>query len=87
MASSGTRLGASQHPDKAEVQRFRETVNPYSLPCLQGLLNISFLFFSFFFSFKDFSYLRERHEQGGGKKEANSPLSREPNAGLDPKTP
>ena len=38
--------------------------------------------------FKDFIYLRERasaQEQGEG--EADSPLSRGPDAGLDPRTP
>ena len=46
-----------------------------------------------FFFFKDFIYLfdRERgeHKQGAGAKgegEARSPLSREPDMGLDPRT-
>ena len=36
-----------------------------------------------------FIYKRERHKQGGGAEaegEAGSPLSREPNLGLDPRT-
>ena len=49
------------------------------------------------FFFKKFTYLRDReHEQAGGggggcgvegKEEADSPLSREPDTGLDPRTP
>ena len=42
------------------------------------------------FVFKDFIYLFEReraHKRGSGAEgEADSPLSREPDAGLDPRT-
>ena len=50
---------------------------------------------SFFFFFKEFIYLfdreretvRERTQAGGvGEGEAGFPLSREPDAGLDPRT-
>ena len=47
-----------------------------------------FFSFSFFFSFF-FLEKRERAQAGGvaeGEGEADSPLNREPNAGLDPRT-
>ena len=59
--------------------------NPYISPCSSGLVH------SFFF-FKGFIYLFDRQRSQVGREadrereEAGSPLSREPNAGLDPRT-
>ena len=45
-------------------------------------------FFVFCFFLKDVIYLRERIPAGVEVEgEADSPLNREPNAGLDPRTP
>ena len=69
---------------------------PLSLSLYGALLSglkLHFLeVFFFFFFFKIFTYLTERERQsteagGEAEGEADSPLSREPNAELDPRTP
>ena len=58
---------------------------------VDGVPEISF-FFSFLFFFNDFIYLREREtragrrEEGGRRKGRGRGRSREPDAGLDPRT-
>ena len=45
------------------------------------------IFFNLYFFFKDFIYLTERENvKAGGGAEADSPLSREPDVGLDLRT-
>jgi len=51
-------------------------------------MDIRIFRFYFLFIFKDFIYLFERAREGGvSEGEADSPLSREPDVGLDPETP
>ena len=56
------------------------------------MVNVCLTFFIFNLKKKEVIYLREREGAGAGKRaegegEAGSPLSREPEAGLDFKTP